>query len=1033
MKSTLFLCLIIAASTSLRGAPADDLVSKGRAFLAARDLTNANACFASAVAANPAHAAANVFRAGTRLLVLADQPAGKALLNRLGMDATNRTVYGWEADLPRDTNGVVVAPSNMSAAELTAFIHTNVLNEIAGAAANLAVITNPNFTLTLSSNETTLSEVTVDYCDLLLVRAALRAAQFVGYTIHSWNLDVQLAAVRELGNDTEHFFSSHTNLFRFATTNDLLSARQSFSETVSFYTNASACIRGRTNVTRLFNYDSSMAERETTFRKTLTELQQSLNGPVVMSENTNLSIYLSQLFNPSNALRSFFPKIVGNAIVAGTLPDASFGGIVQGLPGYEFETLLGSGKIGNLSLPFVSGFELPRRVGNGMLEMTLNAMDGSFFAIEASENLATWTLLTTGVATQGVLTFLDATDSPAHKYYRARDLSGAIGVSGTVYDVPTGNSIAGAAVSLSLLFGPPLHQTRNSDAAGKYFVFLETSFFNPFQLDVTAPGYPPFQYQGYPDWRERHLSIPVYLAPVGYRPPNDNFAQRQPLTGTNTTVVGFNVGATIEPNEPYQGGYESSIWYTWTAPMNGAITLDTVGSSFDPVLAVFTGSSFPLSRVASGPNDWPTGTAFDLFVTGGVTYQIGIAIDGYYNENVGRLVLNLRYTTPRAPEIYYQPRDQSLAEGDFAYFDVGASGTAPLRFQWQRDGQDLPGKNSPSLYLGFVQFSDAGDYRVIVSNAVASVPSSAATLTVTLQPLQILSQPADQTVSEGEYAEFDVFASGSGPLYYQWQRNGTNLPGANDYYLYFDPVQLSDAGEYRVIVTNAYDSVTSSVASLTVTSSPPQILSQPISQMVGNGQYAEFYVDASGSPPLHYQWQRNATNVPGANDYYLYFDSVQFSDVGEYRVIVTNAFGSVTSDVATLTIVAPPANDAFANRITITGSNISVTGTNLGASAESGETDHDGYPATKSVWWTWTAPKAGTVTVDTIGSSFDTLLGVYTGTVVSGLNYVASDDQSGGNGTSRLIFSAVSGGIYQIAVDGYGGLSGSIILHLRQP
>ena len=69
----------------------------------------------------------------------------------------------------------------------------------------------------------------------------------------------------------------------------------------------------------------------------------------------------------------------------------------------------------------------------------------------------------------------------------------------------------------------------------------------------------------------------------------------------------------------------------------------------------------------------------------------------------------------------------------------------------------------------------------------------------------------------------------------------------------------------------------------------------------------------------------------------------------------------------------------------------------------------------KSVWWTWTAPSSGSVQIDTIGSSFDTILGVYTGSSVSALTTVASDDDSGGNYTSKVTFNAVAGTTYQIA------------------
>jgi hypothetical protein len=125
-----------------------------------------------------------------------------------------------------------------------------------------------------------------------------------------------------------------------------------------------------------------------------------------------------------------------------------------------------------------------------------------------------------------------------------------------------------------------------------------------------------------------------------------------------------------------------------------------------------------------------------------------------------------------------------------------------------------------------------------------------------------------------------------------------------------------------------------------------------------------------------------------------------------------------------------PANNNFANRASISGTTATVTGTNVGATKESGEPNHAGNTGGKSVWWTWTAPSSGRVQIDTIGSNFDTTLGVYTGGSVSSLTTVASNDDGGGNGTSKVTFNAVRGTTYQIGVDGYSGASGNITVHI---
>lgn len=133
-----------------------------------------------------------------------------------------------------------------------------------------------------------------------------------------------------------------------------------------------------------------------------------------------------------------------------------------------------------------------------------------------------------------------------------------------------------------------------------------------------------------------------------------------------------------------------------------------------------------------------------------------------------------------------------------------------------------------------------------------------------------------------------------------------------------------------------------------------------------------------------------------------------------------------------------PSNDAFAAATSMEGDPAEVTGLNLDATREPGEPLHAEEEGDTSVWWTWTAPASGPVTLTTEGSSFDTLLGVYTGDLMTDLTVVASDDDEDAvNGilTSRLSFPAVAGMTYRIAVDGYDGASGQIRLRLalQQP
>jgi subtilase family serine protease len=117
----------------------------------------------------------------------------------------------------------------------------------------------------------------------------------------------------------------------------------------------------------------------------------------------------------------------------------------------------------------------------------------------------------------------------------------------------------------------------------------------------------------------------------------------------------------------------------------------------------------------------------------------------------------------------------------------------------------------------------------------------------------------------------------------------------------------------------------------------------------------------------------------------------------------------------------PPKNDNFGSAIGLTGSSLSVTWSNYGATRQSGEPQIATNPGGKSVWYAWTAPSAGATTITLAGSTFDTLLGIYRGSIVTGLTLVTSNNDENaalGITTSKVTFNAIKGVVYKIAIDG---------------
>lgn len=131
--------------------------------------------------------------------------------------------------------------------------------------------------------------------------------------------------------------------------------------------------------------------------------------------------------------------------------------------------------------------------------------------------------------------------------------------------------------------------------------------------------------------------------------------------------------------------------------------------------------------------------------------------------------------------------------------------------------------------------------------------------------------------------------------------------------------------------------------------------------------------------------------------------------------------------------VTVPSNDNFTNSISLSGTQGSTNGTNVRATKEPGEPNHAGNTNTVSVWYHWMAPTNGNVVFDTKGSLVNTLLGIYTGSSVSGLTVVTNDNDSGGGTDSQVVFNATAGTTYRIAVDGFAGGQSTFVLNWNQP
>ena len=289
------------------------------------------------------------------------------------------------------------------------------------------------------------------------------------------------------------------------------------------------------------------------------------------------------------------------------------------------------------------------------------------------------------------------------------------------------------------------------------------------------------------------------------------------------------------------------------------------------------------------PNGLTLGNDGNLY---GMTYQGGSGGFG----TIFRLVLT--------PAINVQPQSQTANAGESVAFTCGAI-LPQVVFQWQRNGTNLAnggnisGATNSTLTIASISDSDAATYFVVVSNALGSVASSNAMLTV-IDPPSIRAQPTNLLLLAGDEGVFSVAASDSTAMF-QWRLNATNLLNATNAIYTIPSVRTNNAGNYSVLVSNLAGTVISSNAALTVVLSPT-------SQTNYASSTAAFTVTAIGPESLNYQWQENGTNltnggnISGATNSTLTIASLSDADAANYSAVVSDACSGVNTSSATLTV-----------------------------------------------------------------------------------------------------------------------------------
>lgn len=415
-------------------------------------------------------------------------------------------------------------------------------------------------------------------------------------------------------------------------------------------------------------------------------------------------------------------------------------------------------------------------------------------------------------------------------------------------------------------------------------------------VSVTVGGTAPFAYQ----WYEVNPngSIPV---------------------GTNSSTL------TVSP--PSTTSYFVWIYNACGRVASPSATVSVGGQCVPPTItdqpdstSIVIGESATLSAAAGGTGpfryDWyelrPNGAVLVASNTASVTVSPRATTDYYVYVTASCGVVgsaaarvDVQSTAPcNAPYIVAQPQSATVQSGTPKTISVTPGGTGPFTYQWYEanaNGSIPVGTNSSSLT---VTLTSTKSYFVWIHGACGSVASSLVTLTVppnSCFPASFTSNPTSRTITQGQSTTLTVAVDGTQPVisWYEINPNGSIPVGTNATSLTVSP---NATKHYYAVVTNECGTAASTIASVEVTGGTcvaPSIDAQPYPRTIDYGQSATLHVFPSGTSPFTYSWFQVGSGGEISPSRSL---TVTPTTTTSYRVRVTNACGTITSDTVTVTI-----------------------------------------------------------------------------------------------------------------------------------
>ena len=511
-------------------------------------------------------------------------------------------------------------------------------------------------------------------------------------------------------------------------------------------------------------------------------------------------------------------------------------------------------------------------------------------------------------------------------------------------------------------------------------------------------------------------------------PANDDFANRATLTGATVSASPDLTGASWENNETNtDGSGPQTVWYRWTAPSTGRFIIGPRNLGGPSQLYIYTGTTLGgLTRFDSIGDNF-------ISAVSGTEYAIQVRPTSF---PAGPAPFTIRPAVPPANDNFASASvmtgsgwmasgsnfDATAEANEFGPAQQDTSPTSSVWWRW----------TAPAA--GLFRVSTAG-------SAIDTVLTVQTGATLAAQTIVAVDQSA-AWFSTGAV----IFNAATSTTYYVRVDGQLRSEGAIQVALQPAPAPPNDNFAARLVLTGVGTTVSGNLIGATLEGGE----TNPSAPNGGHSVWFDWTAPASGTAFFRVTGERFSpafglytggtlatlsaavTGGSGAASASAQTFQISYpvSSTTSYKIRVDGLPATNGGFVVNVSMPAPPLNDAFASRIKLTGAVVRSVTNNEGATAQASEPAHAGTAAAYSVWHEWTAPAAGSVTLDTAGSTGRPRIAIYTGTALNALTPVASDTISGAETFANVTFAAVAGTTYLIAVDSTAGNRGEVLLNL---